>query len=105
MAGLYIHVPFCSQACHYCDFHFSTSRGNLDAMVIALCGEIELQRTYLDLEPIETIYFGGGTPSLLSEEHLRRLMDTIYKNFKVENAEIRSEEHTSELQSQSNLVC
>ena len=100
MAGLYIHVPFCSQACHYCDFHFSTSRGNLDAMVIALCGEIELQRTYLDLEPIETIYFGGGTPSLLSEEHLRRLMDTIYKNFKVENAEITLEANPDDLTTQ-----
>ena len=62
--GIYIHVPFCKQACHYCDFHFSTSLKHKSALVDAICKELEVRKNELDL-PIETIYFGGGTPSLL----------------------------------------
>ena len=81
MAGLYIHIPFCKQACHYCDFHFSTSQNLKDDLVGALCSEIEMQKSYLQNETIDTIYLGGGTPSLLSKNHLQNLLDGIDKNF------------------------
>jgi oxygen-independent coproporphyrinogen-3 oxidase len=63
MAGIYIHIPFCKQACHYCDFHFSTSPKYKDEMVHALSRN-KLQKNYLNGETIQTIYFGGGTPSV-----------------------------------------
>ncbi len=79
MAGVYIHIPFCRQACHYCNFYFTTSPGNKDKFISALLHEIELSKGYLEGERIETIYFGGGTPSLLSGSELisivRRLED------------------------------
>jgi len=77
MAGIYIHVPFCKQACHYCDFHFSTSLKYRDEMVQAIIREVELQKNYLAGETIETIYFGGGTPSLLSADELNRIINTV----------------------------
>ncbi|HWZ16144.1 MAG TPA: radical SAM family heme chaperone HemW [Mucilaginibacter sp.] len=77
MAGIYIHIPFCKQACHYCDFHFSTSLKAKDELLQALIKEITLQQNYLDGEAIETIYFGGGTPSLLSADELKLLISTI----------------------------
>jgi oxygen-independent coproporphyrinogen-3 oxidase len=77
MAGIYIHIPFCKQACHYCDFHFSTSVKYKDEMLQALLQEIRLQKHYLDNETIETIYFGGGTPSLLAADEINQLIDTI----------------------------
>ncbi len=82
MAGIYIHIPFCKQACHYCDFHFSTSLKKKDELVAALAKEIVLRKKELTDE-IETIYFGGGTPSLLPIEDLQLLIDLIYKNFSV----------------------
>ncbi|MDB5132123.1 MAG: coproporphyrinogen oxidase [Mucilaginibacter sp.] len=77
MAGIYIHIPFCKQACHYCDFHFSTSLKYKDELLQALLKEITLQKNYLDGETVETIYFGGGTPSLLSTDELNLLISTI----------------------------
>jgi len=77
MAGIYIHIPFCKQACHYCDFHFSTSLKYKDELLQALIKEINLQKTYLGNDTIETIYFGGGTPSLLSANELNLLIGTI----------------------------
>ncbi len=71
MAGIYIHIPFCKQACHYCNFYFSTSLGNKDNFIKALLKEIELSKDYLAGEKIETIYLGGGTPSHLKIEDLR----------------------------------
>ena len=68
MAGIYIHIPFCKQACHYCNFHFSTSLKYKDEMVGAMLKELDLQKDYLEGETIETIYFGGGTPSLLDKK-------------------------------------
>ena len=82
MAGIYLHIPFCKKACHYCNFHFSTQTATIQAFVDALLQEIELQKSYIS-EPIETIYFGGGTPSLLNESQLKVIMDTIYSNFDV----------------------
>lgn len=77
MAGIYIHIPFCKQACHYCDFHFSTNTHRIDEMASALIREIDLQRDYLSDKKIETIYFGGGTPSMLSAGHLESLLHKI----------------------------
>ncbi|MGM8361596.1 radical SAM family heme chaperone HemW [Flavobacterium sp. ARAG 55.4] len=90
MSGIYIHIPFCKQACHYCDFHFSTSMKKKNEMVLALAKEIQMRKNeLLDCarsdkdELIETIYFGGGTPSRLQIEDLRLLMDSIYENYTV----------------------
>ena len=83
MAGIYIHIPFCKKACHYCDFHFSTSLRFKDDMVEAILKEIVQERSYLENEPIETIYFGGGTPSLLDEKELKRILAKVYEVFNV----------------------
>ncbi len=83
MSGIYIHIPFCKQACHYCDFHFSTSMKKKDEMVMALDKEIQMRKNEFRDEVVETIYFGGGTPSRLQIADLRLQIDTIYKNYKV----------------------
>jgi len=80
MAGIYLHIPFCRQACHYCDFHFSTSHKNKGEFVASLLKEIELRRDYLQGEKIETIYFGGGTPSLLSTDEIARIIDRLQEH-------------------------
>ena len=77
MAGIYIHIPFCKQACHYCDFHFSTSLKYKDELLQLLIKEVQLQKGYFDNETIETIYFGGGTPSILSSDEISLLIGTI----------------------------
>ncbi|RZA00441.1 MAG: radical SAM family heme chaperone HemW [Sphingobacteriaceae bacterium] len=77
MAGIYLHIPFCKKACHYCDFHFSTSLAYKDELLQAMTAEIRLQKDYLAAETIETIYFGGGTPSLLTAGEINSLLDTI----------------------------
>jgi oxygen-independent coproporphyrinogen-3 oxidase len=82
MAGIYLHIPFCKKACHYCNFHFSTQTDTIQALVDALIQEIELQKSYIK-EPIETIYFGGGTPSLLNEAQLKAILAAIDTHFKV----------------------
>lgn len=105
MSGIYIHIPFCKQACHYCDFHFSTSMKKKDEMVLALAKEIEMRKSELldcarsdKEELIETIYFGGGTPSILTIEDLRFLIDAVYKNYNVtENPEITVEANPDDL--------
>jgi len=81
MAGIYIHIPFCKQACYYCDFHFSTNQRGRDKTVRAIGDELILQKDYLKGEAIETIYFGGGTPSILSEQELNQLLTIIRANF------------------------
>jgi oxygen-independent coproporphyrinogen-3 oxidase len=100
MPGLYLHIPFCKQACHYCDFHFSTSLGLKGQFLEALLKEMTLRRAYLpDLAaPLETIYFGGGTPSLLTGEELRRIFAAIQENFLVSpQAEITLEANPDDL--------
>src|SRR5690554_6356151 len=82
MAGIYIHIPFCKQACHYCDFHFSTSLKKKEEMIAALIQEIHLRKEEIN-EPVETIYFGGGTPSVLSNEEINTLIDTVFSLFDV----------------------
>lgn len=83
MSGIYIHIPFCKQACHYCDFHFSTSMKKKEEMVLAIAKELQLRKTEFQNEVVETIYFGGGTPSRLQIADLRLQIDAIYKNYTV----------------------
>lgn len=83
MAGIYIHIPFCKQRCTYCNFHFSTSLSLKNKLLAALHKELELQRDFLRGAAIETVYFGGGTPSLLTADEINRLFDTIQKNFPI----------------------
>jgi len=85
VSGIYIHIPFCKQACHYCDFHFSTSLKKKDALIAAICTELQLRKGELKGE-VETIYFGGGTPSLLTSEEIAMLIEAVYQNFKVSEA-------------------
>lgn len=82
MAGIYIHIPFCKQACSYCDFHFSTSLKKKDTLVDALAKEIKLRKEAFD-HTIDTIYFGGGTPSLLPAHQIEFLIHEIYKHYTV----------------------
>ncbi|SDR73138.1 oxygen-independent coproporphyrinogen-3 oxidase [Gillisia sp. Hel1_33_143] len=81
--GIYIHIPFCKQACHYCDFHFSTSVKKKEELIQMICKEILLRKDEITQELVQTIYFGGGTPSLLSELELKQLLTTIEDNFEV----------------------
>lgn len=104
MSGIYIHIPFCKQACHYCDFHFSTSMKKKNEMVLALAKEIGMRKNELldsarsDNEIIETIYFGGGTPSVLSNDEINFLISEVYKNYKVvKNPEITLEANPDDL--------
>jgi oxygen-independent coproporphyrinogen III oxidase len=98
MSGIYIHIPFCKQACHYCDFHFSTNLKKKDEMVLALAKEIEMRKSEFQDEIVETIYFGGGTPSILEISDLKFLIDAVYKNHKVvENPEITVEANPDDL--------
>ncbi|WP_223551858.1 radical SAM family heme chaperone HemW [Aestuariivivens sp. NBU2969] len=100
MSGIYIHIPFCKQACYYCDFHFSTSLKKKEELIVALIKELELRKAELQ-EPVETIYFGGGTPSLLTIEELRFLIDEVYKNYTVSvNPEITLEANPDDLTKQ-----
>lgn len=84
MAGIYIHIPFCKKACHYCNFHFSTSTALQNDFVEALLKEIKLQKDYLQ-EEVKTVYFGGGTPSILSTEDIRRILQEINLQFHISN--------------------
>ncbi len=81
MAGIYVHIPFCRQACHYCDFHFSTSSKHFDDFIGVLVKEIHLQQNYLKGETIHTLYFGGGTPSILPTESLEQIISEIGSTF------------------------
>src|SRR5688572_6399058 len=83
MAGIYIHIPFCKQACYYCDFHFSTNASASAEMVEALEQELLLQKDYLGGEKINTIYLGGGTPSLLSADQLASLFASLQSHFQI----------------------
>jgi oxygen-independent coproporphyrinogen-3 oxidase len=102
---LYIHIPFCKQACHYCDFHFSTNLSRKTELVDAICAEIKLQQAYLPDQPLETIYFGGGTPSLLTETELDRLLTTIHDQYTIApDAEITLEANPDDLTDAAKLT-
>ena len=99
MPGIYLHIPFCKQACHYCDFHFSTSLGLKSRVVDALVRELELRAGYLGPNTtLDTIYFGGGTPSLLTPAELNRLLMSIQQHFQLApGAEITLEANPDDL--------
>ncbi|MBX0291690.1 radical SAM family heme chaperone HemW [Hymenobacter sp. HSC-4F20] len=101
MPGLYLHIPFCKQACHYCDFHFSTSMGLKSRLVEALTRELALRRDYLGPDAtLTTIYFGGGTPSLLTAAELDAIFEAIYRHFPVApDAEVTLEANPDDLTS------
>lgn len=98
MSGIYIHIPFCKQACHYCDFHFSTSMKKKDELINALIKELEIRKTEFNNITVETIYFGGGTPSLLSTLEINNIIDAVYSNYEViNNPEITLEANPDDL--------
>ena len=101
MAGIYLHIPFCKKACYYCDFHFSTSPVYKNQMVSALRTELILRKEYTGSEQIETIYFGGGTPSVLSADELGMLIHEITEYYPVSaSAEITLEANPDDLSPQ-----
>jgi oxygen-independent coproporphyrinogen III oxidase len=83
MAGIYIHIPFCKQACTYCNFHFSTSLQLKNDFLQALLKETSDRKDYLQGESIETIYFGGGSPSLLTPSEIENILNTIHSHFSI----------------------
>jgi oxygen-independent coproporphyrinogen III oxidase len=83
VAGIYIHVPFCKQACHYCNFHFSTNLGLQNDFKDALLKEIVLRKQYIQGEEIETIYLGGGTPSLLPGSAVAEILSSLFDHFAI----------------------
>ncbi|MFE3847219.1 radical SAM family heme chaperone HemW [Flavobacterium sp. LB3P45] len=107
MSGIYIHIPFCKQACHYCDFHFSTSMKKKEEMVLAIAKEIKVRKSEFKNDPskseqgkqmVETIYFGGGTPSVLTSEEINFLIAAVYSNYSViDNPEITLEANPDDL--------
>ena len=98
MAGIYIHVPFCRRACHYCDFHFTTNLKNATPLVDSILKEVEIQKGYLNAEPISTIYFGGGTPSLLPTSDIEQILNKIGTFHSVDgDAEITLEANPEDL--------
>jgi oxygen-independent coproporphyrinogen-3 oxidase len=98
MSCLYVHIPFCSQACHYCDFHFSTDNSGRAALVKAICRELQMQGDYLNTRRLKTIYYGGGTPSILHKEELRLIHDCIHNLYDIqESAEITLEANPEDL--------
>lgn len=98
MASLYIHIPFCKQACHYCDFHFSTTMGKKEEMVQAIAIELEMRKEELTDKEINNIYFGGGTPSVLEQEDIDFLIDACLKHYKIqEKPEITLEANPDDL--------
>ena len=100
MSGIYIHIPFCKQACFYCDFHFSTSLKKKDVLIDSLTHEIKLRKNELNNDIIETIYFGGGTPSILSQLEIDSIIDAVYENHEVvSNPEITLEANPDDLTS------
>ena len=97
MSGIYIHIPFCKQACYYCDFHFSTSLSKKDQMLQAIHEELILRKQEIT-DVVETIYFGGGTPSLLSTKEINSTIALIKENFEVVvNPEITLEANPDDL--------
>lgn len=98
MSGVYLHIPFCKQACHYCDFHFSTNTAAKGELIECMAEEIAMQKNYLEGETVKTIYFGGGTPSLAEPQELSRLLELVFTNHTVApKAEITLEANPDDL--------
>ncbi|MDD3771181.1 MAG: radical SAM family heme chaperone HemW [Weeksellaceae bacterium] len=100
MAGIYIHIPYCKQKCSYCNFHFSTNLSSKNQMLNAICRELELRKNELENEKIESIYLGGGTPSLLDLNDLEKIFSVIYQNYSLHTTpEITLEANPDDLNS------
>jgi oxygen-independent coproporphyrinogen-3 oxidase len=98
MAGLYLHIPFCRKACNYCNFHFSTSLNQKDLLLEALLVELRLRKPYLQGQVLNSVYFGGGTPSLLSAQELNRIWEAIVADYALaEDLEITLEANPDDL--------
>jgi oxygen-independent coproporphyrinogen III oxidase len=98
MAGIYIHIPFCKQACYYCNFHFSTTLKQKNGFLEALLKEIALQNNYLQGQMVETVYFGGGTPSLLTADELKLILAALHQHFTIDGlAEITLEANPDDI--------
>ncbi len=97
MAGIYIHIPFCKQACNYCNFYFSVSQGLKNDVLAAIRKEIEHTKNYLQGETIHTIYFGGGTPSLLAADEIKVLIETIHRHHHCDIKEMTLEANPDDL--------
>jgi oxygen-independent coproporphyrinogen III oxidase len=98
LAGIYLHIPFCKQACTYCNFHFTTSLRYKDDLVKALRKEAEGEKEYLNGAPIDTIYFGGGTPSLLQISDLQAILNDLFNHYPISNnAEITLEANPDDI--------
>ncbi len=101
MAGIYIHIPFCRKACHYCNFHFSTSLQLKNDFVAALLNEISIQAPYLENKPVETIYLGGGTPSLLPTSDIRAILKELFSHYTIAaHAELTIETNPDDITTQ-----
>ncbi|MDR0536712.1 MAG: radical SAM family heme chaperone HemW [Tannerellaceae bacterium] len=98
MAGLYIHIPFCAKRCRYCDFFSTVGKSQTEAFTTAVCKELEIRKNYLHGEPVDTIYFGGGTPSQLTAAELSRIFDTVFQHFHIsDGAEITLEANPDDM--------
>lgn len=98
MAGIYFHIPFCKQACHYCDFHFTTSLQYKSPLLEAMRQELALRADFLGTTTIQTLYFGGGTPSLLTADEIKSLIDAVAQRFSIHpSAEITLEANPDDL--------
>jgi len=98
MAGIYIHIPFCRHKCNYCNFYSLASTRNMEQVSHAIVSEMQQRRNYLNGQPVETIYFGGGTPSMLQVRDIEKILNAVYLNFNVApDAEITLEANPDDL--------
>ncbi len=98
MSGIYIHIPFCKQACHYCDFHFSTNLKYKAQIIDALCDELRFRESEYKNTSVQTIYFGGGTPSVLDIHEVEKILEVVDDHYQVnERAEITLEANPDDL--------
>lgn len=98
MAGIYIHIPFCKKKCIYCDFYTEVAPKLIPSLVDSLTLELKLRKDYLQNAPINTIYFGGGTPSILKIDEFERIFNAVFSNYRIsENAEITFEANPDDL--------
>ncbi len=101
MASIYIHIPFCKQACHYCDFHFSTTMGKKEEMITAIISELEMRKAEFENDEVSNLYFGGGTPSVLNTAEIEQIIDACYAHYKIqEDPEITLEANPDDLTEQ-----
>ena len=98
MSGIYIHIPFCKKKCHYCDFYITLNKNNVSKLIEAIKFELILRKNFLNKNSIETIYFGGGTPSMISPNYIGNIIKEIKNNFSVNsNIEITIEANPDDI--------